>query len=424
MSKHRFVVSGLCVAVCLGVVVFARAQTAPPRWDDAAARVYVAQERIPNSDPERYAWYTSLLGRIGGTHDNGDVLVIKLKEGTRVLGEKRCPLQFRGEGGGGAGSFQCRLDEIKTDHAGDFVYDLTYEAANGTTTQLRPLAFTIAAYSYMIDRTTRKHTAQYLLAGHDLLGSSIVRLDGRPAQWSTTVVEENGQYFEVPYRQSNFSIRFWSTHMPLSLTSDVQLRCSVNGSPVTMETGGSLQLRPETNYYGDDRRSNGNEVAEQRWGWNTWDLSTRWFVVEKGERRALPPVAPGQRRNANGLPAVRDITSLPGTWDCTLRTGGQEVRRFVFRVTPNGLERNPSAEVENGLFVGEDAYFAETYFPTGAQQFDRNLLPDAIRRTGFYGRPWGTTLDMMGQLPNAFGDRQPAAVQGARGGGGGGARRR
>lgn len=408
------------VGVSFAFVATAHAQTADtPFWDDGATSVYISNTRIQGSDPERYAWSPALLGRIGGRRQSGDILVVSIRERGREVASKRCPLNFQQSGDPATpDSFQCRMDDtIHIDHAGNFTFALSYEDQNGTTTALRNLEVPVVGYSYMIDRQSRRHTAMYMLAADDMLGSSIVFLDRRPARWNTAIGQQDGQDVEVQYRQSYVSIRFWSTRSNLSLVNDVQFRCTVDGQPLEIERLGSAQLRAQTNYYGDDRRSNGSDVTENRFAYNLWQLETGLVVVEKGARSPLPPVQPGQRRGGQQLPGPRgDITTRPGHWSCVARAEGHEIRRFDFVVTPDGLARNADMEGPSGLHLGADEYFAETYILPGASDFDRGYSRDAVNASGFWGRPWTTRPAMLGELARSFGTPHPAAVAGGGGG--------
>ncbi|MBK8171357.1 MAG: hypothetical protein IPK60_13565 [Sandaracinaceae bacterium] len=422
MSRTMRIVGVVCAAAVIVPTTFhadAQETVIPTYWDDGATSIYVANQRISGSDPERYAWSPTLLGRIGGRHQRGDVLIISVKEGRRELASKRCVPDFRETSDPTMpASFQCRMDDVQIDHAGNFLFDLSYEDQNGNATPLRTLQVPILAYSYMIDRSSRRHTAMYLVAPDDMLGSSIAFLDGRPARWNTAYASENGEEVVMEYRQSRLVFRFWSTRPNLSLVNDTQVRCTVDGAPLTVERAGSAQLRPQTNYYGDDRRSDGQNVAENRYAYNLWEVSTGLFVVEKGARSAAPPVRPGQVRGGQHVPTPpADVTAHPGNWSCTVRAEGHELRRFDFVVTANGLAPHAIQSGDNALHLGADEFFVDTTILPGASDFDRGYDRNAVRASGFWGRTWTTQPPMLTSLAASFGDPHPAAVGGGRSGG-------
>lgn len=419
--KRGLIVAAAAFAAFVAPKPFpAEAQDAviPTYWDDGATSIYIANQRISGSDPERYAWSPTLLGRIGGRHQRGDILIISIKEGRRELASKRCVPDFRETNDPTMpASFQCRMDDVQIDHAGNFVFDLSYESQSGTTTPLRALQVPILAYSYMIDRSTRRHTAMYLAAPDDMLGSSVAFLDGRPSRWNTAYATENGEDVVMEYRQSRLVFRFWSTRANLSLVNDTQVRCTVDGAPLEVERSGSAQLRPQTNYYGDDRRSDGRNVAENRFGYNLWEASTGLFVVEKGARTVPPPVRPGQVRGGQHVPTPpADVTAHPGNWSCTVRAEGHDIRRFDFVVTANGLAPHAIQSGENALHLGADEFFMDTTILPGASDFDRGYDRNAVRASGFWGRAWSTQPPMLSALPASFGNPHPANVAGSGGG--------
>lgn len=414
-------VLGAVLGVSTGIQSVA-AQDAPdapraPYWDDGSASVYIANQRISGSDPERYAWTASLLGRIGGRRASNDTLIITIKERGRTVGTKRCTLSLQRSGSDEVpDSFQCRMDDIQVDHGGTFTFSLAYEDQNGTVTQLRDLTVPIVAYSYMIDRQSRRHTAMYMLAADDLLGSSTLFLDRRGARWNTAIGQQDGQDVEVEYRQSYLAFRFWSTRPNLSLVNDTQVRCTVDGAALDIERTGAAQIRPQTNYYGDDRRSNGTDVAETRYAYNLWEVQTGLVVVEKGARSPLPPVGPGQRRGGQHLPTPRgDVTTRPGHWACVLRAEGHEIRRFEFNVSADGIVRNTEMEGADGLHMGADEFFVDTYILPAASDFDRAYVRDAVQAGGYFGRAWTTRPAMLADTARSFGTAHPPAVAGGGG---------
>jgi len=408
----------------------------PIRWDDSSTQVYLGNVRT-SSEVERYGWYPVLRGRLLNAQE-GNQVVVTVKQGSRVHGTGRCPVRnycdqrsmwtegrapMCGRGSHGElhgrtpyAEIDCDLeDAMKIEAEGDMEFVLEYEDANtGNRTPIRTLQVPIVAHSYMISGGTRSHTPQYMMLPYDMLLSSYIDYSGMEMGLATEDAG-GGQYREHNYFFAKPSFHFYTFHNQAQLRiSDLAFRCTKDGQPITLNQADVRASQVLNQAWRDRRDRDGSSVDEVQWGYSKWELTVPMFVMTKSNERVFRPqgnTVPGLRTFA---PRGFDLVANPGSYSCTLVASGNPIRRFDFAVDAEGIVTHP-AQAAGEISMTYGRYVVETtVFPNIADELvDR----DASRRSLFFGRSFPTAMiAMRDALPSRPGlATRPARVPGGRG---------
>lgn len=408
-----------------------------PLWDDTSTDLYFANNRVRDARRETYAWSPSLTGRVLNGQ-NGDTLVVTVKKGRRTLGSHRCQLTQRcdqrallqGERTvrcGRNGSYDgiipyaevanCRMDDIAVQDDGTFAFELAYEDANtGTTTPLRTLDVPVIAHAHMTNMSERRHAEHYVPMPRDMVGSSWMEYDLSSFGRTVTAVEGTDTFRQFDYFSGVPSIHFWALNGESSSSvGDAALRCQVDGAPIRLNQA-QVHLRRNDGQQGEDWRTrNGRDATREKWGYNHYQVRIPWRVLVKENERPLV-VAPGQHQSEGGIQPGStersyDLSSAPGSYECSLVIGGNEVRTFSFQVDESGIALHAEQQGPDGIHAAFGRFFIETGIPAGTA-LDAVFDQRAARASGFFGRPWGPSVARaIAAFPRSTRAQAPAAVR-------------
>lgn len=435
----RFVGFATVTSVGIFVAHMAVAQDPPEpiRWDDSSTQVYLGNVRT-SREVERYGWYPVLRGRLLNAQE-GNQVVVTVKQGSRVHGTGRCPVRNHcdqrsmwtegrapmcgrsnhGELHGRTpyAEIDCDLeDAMQIEAEGDMEFVLEYEDANtGNRTPIRTLRVPIVAHSYMVSGSTRSHTPQYMMIPYDMLLSSYIDYSGMQMGVATEDAGD-GQYREYNYVFAEPRFLFTTFHNEAqSRLNDLAFRCTRDGQPITLNQADVRASQDLRQAWRDRRDRDGTRVDEVQWGYSKWEVRVPMFVMTKSNERVFRPegnTVPGLRTYS---PRGFDLVANPGAYSCTLVASGNPIRRFDFAVDADGIVTH-AAQASGEISMTYGRYVVETtVFPNIADEFvDR----DASRRSLFFGRAFPAAMaGMRDALQSRAGvATRPARVPGGRGG--------
>lgn len=160
---------------------------------------------------------------------------------------------------------------------------------------------------------------------------------------------------------------------------DANLRCSVNGSPLNFPGSGDhadqvrlKQLRVETAIYTDRLAPEYKRANEY--------MDEVSFALYQAR---LPLLRRGDQANFR-----LGMLDKPGNWECSIRSNGEVIRTFRWKVDGGGVTPHPEQSSGNiNLYYGGTLIEAEVQ--NGGHEYDHRLLP--LPNDGlFYGISWKT----------------------------------
>ncbi|MDY0003777.1 MAG: hypothetical protein RBU30_20940 [Polyangia bacterium] len=356
--------------------------------DDTSLSVFLTS-RV-HGDPEKsYYEFEVKAGLYGGGAALGkqDAVIVNWKKGAKVLASQRCSVDV--DEGGKTGSFYCKHDKTKLSADGKLQVEILYVDDRAEQKELlKTLNIQVGRWYYWTGMNGRKpkHRIHYQVIGDDLLGTTyLFKSDGGSGlprlELITWVSRDNDR------NESNLKGVLRCTVNGKALPTDIDVTLKSHQSAIQVVNRAHLKAPPE---------------GETLYQWKKMLLITQIY---------WGPTA--VRKNYSNPNSMVFLSEHAGAWACKWRVDGTNLREFRFTVEP-GDKIKPHAEQSgpNGLRLGKDLYFVETYFPTPVWDFVFN--PAAIKATGAWGRPWANPAAMkamLGALPKAKGTAvvKPAA---------------
>lgn len=375
------------------------AADAQPKSDDGIVQAWLYTFLTDAQSKSHYQFkvYAEIHAPKPGAND---ALRVDWKQKGKVLATARCPLTFEA----GIASVTCesnRDDDVLTAH-GDVQAELTYiDDSNDKEYPFRTLHLKINRYwewtGMGAKGKTPTHVPRFQIVGDELLGSSKLQLIDRG---------EGGSYDPVAFH-------FWASATGKYDWGKSTFRCSVDGKRIEKElTGDQSGEWAWVNISEPDLLM----VEDRQFIKKPPDETTvyRWMNVTLAPnlRHRASTWKPGDKTTEHTV-AIEDH---PGKWSCELRQAGKVLRELRFTVNTDGtVALHPEQQGDKALWMRPGKYFIETYFPTTEKDFV--FAPDAIKKGGFFGRPWkdpASLAGMFGALPKAKGSAVVKPPKGAK----------
>ena len=182
-------------------------------------------------------------------------------------------------------------------------------------------------------------------------------------------------------------------------TSNAQfLRCTVDGEPVGLYNQSNEQA-PNMNGLDSTRtreyfRNGERSVVVRHHDRNSLEYRSgtayREYLIFYQYHTVLPFEDTTDGYPPEGYdysPAHVSMADYPGEWECQWLDNGKLMRTFTWEVDKAG-QLVPHPEQKKGLTLNPGAILVNTYIPEEGAAFDARIVPDKVKKGGFYGWKW------------------------------------
>jgi len=323
------------------------AEQNPPKYVDEAELVVYLMKR----DDDGYAF--RVFTYIYGIGSKSDAARIQWISKGKVVADQRCPLQIDGD----TAKLSCDWEGKPINASGDVTVNLIFiDDQAEKEFLLRTFNLKIMKFTWMKDH-------QYQVMHDDNLGTAYV--------WHRMTGDE--------FKRGDHQWVFYFWMATNSSPPDAQLRCTVNGKRID-----DFQASIQTNGY-DIEGLYHVKGEERRYHWSPMIMvPDRLYYGEREELKKHFNRTDEEIKNGEW----RITAELAGDWDCNLRSGGNVVRRFLFKVNDKGrIEPSPAQSAAGFPKLLPSVVWVDMRLPE-KNAFDGRVRPDAIKKAMRYGQPW------------------------------------